>query len=104
MVPTARQACNPPRAATFLATISSADNVRAVGEVFGQAFSESAKADEIRMVKVFRSISGTSQRNRICCSTEYKTSRTTFFALPQTSVRYLSTTLYRWNDVSNRPC
>src|ERR1700739_25124 len=56
MVCTLRQACKPPRAATFLATISSADNLGAVGELPGAALRDRANAVEIRSARVFRSI------------------------------------------------
>jgi hypothetical protein len=57
----ARQVCKPPRAATFLSTISTADNLGAVEEVRRAAFRDRVNAIQISIATVFPNISGSSQ-------------------------------------------
>ena len=56
---TARQACNPPRAATFLSAISAADSFADAGELPAAAATEKTDATETRIA-------------RSCCITQDK--------------------------------
>jgi hypothetical protein len=56
MVWTARQACNPPRAATFLSAISAAESLAAAGATSAAAANDAARAIEIKSTGAFRNI------------------------------------------------